>query len=696
MNTHAIQKRKWSAKLVALVLAVAVVVTALLVGLGSTLAAPTPITVNLQNETGIGDGYTIEVNQTKIYSVTSMYQAYSADPSIATATYVRGGSANNLTVRGVKAGVTAVAYGNKNGVLSIINYLITDSNNISSYVINNNGEVYFSGPNFSKSAPITVPSGSGNYNTISWSSMNTAIATVDSNGTITSKGIGATVVIGSFIDKWGIKRDLHVMVGVGVRLSNTDLSELLELIRRAEDILANDSDAYTADSLAPLGPAKDAGKNVVDSANPTDSQIQTAITNLRNAINGLVRKTGGGGGGVIGPDPGGNYYKPVGDPEKVYEIVNQDGSSKYQPPRYVWNPTGDPVGNWQQNRPAYPYSGGYWVEDPVGSNIYKRVNSNGTLRDSPARWGGPDLQFGTNDDMDATKFSDGAYWVHMGQNVWRKVTGPTTLGPLTGGGPNEDPAATPGLPVYLHSDGKYYIGPLGPDSDDNMYYYGDSITNGDGKLNSTAQTKHYTDDKFYLVNGQMTTTPPNKTPNWNVDPGETIVIDGIEWIKIRDGQTAGYKQYTLLMLKSVINPSDGPIPYAETYNNSTSYQNSKVRSVINAWYQYTNMPTIKSLALEPQLTASGPNTTNGVKAGTKTTDIAFCPFKSDVYPALSTGKLMNGYRWWTQTKIVISGGWEGHFEVLLDSGVWGYSYYSDTYGPLGCYARPLVFVERPS
>ena len=229
--------------------------------------------------------------------------------------------------------------------------------------------------------------------------------------------------------------------------------------------------------------------------------------------------SGGGNGLIKGPDN--QWYRPVGRPPHVYEKVNEDGSSQ-QPPAYVYSPDGVP-GN-DEDRPAYLDGGSFWVEDPSGSNIWKKVHDdNGTLIQDPAKWGGPDGKLGGGDDKTARKFGDD-YWVDMGQNVWRKVdknnpTGP--LGPLTGGGPDGDPSTSPVTPIYDNTanDGKYYVGPLGPDEGGNMYYYGDPIIGGNGALDSTASSREQDDVKYYKdANGNMTTAAP---PATNVNVGLT-------------------------------------------------------------------------------------------------------------------------------------------------------------------------------
>jgi hypothetical protein len=133
---------------------------------------------------------------------------------------------------------------------------------------------------------------------------------------------------------------------------------------------------------------------------------------------------------------------------------------------------------------------------------------------------------GGGDDLAAKQFG-GEWWAHLGQNVWKKVdaANPSALlAPLTGGGPNENPAATPGLPVYRHTDGKYFIGPI--TSGGEAFYYGDKLTGGDGKLNSTYTAQHGTDDKYYLINGAMVPQGSYRVDRVEITPASATVMKG--------------------------------------------------------------------------------------------------------------------------------------------------------------------------
>ena len=509
--------------------------------------------------------------------------------------------------------------------------------------------------------------------------MNADVATVNSSGSITSKGIGATIIIGSFIDKWGVPRDLHLLVGVGVKLSDSRLSDLLELIKAGEKILGDGND-YTTDSRSDLADAVDGGKDVVNSNNPSDKAIEDAIKELEDAINGMIKKPTTPQ-GVIGPDGDGNYYKPVGDPENVYEVVDENGNSK-QPPEYVYNPDGDPVNKSEENQPAYPKDGFYYVEDPEGSNIYKQVNQDGTLKDSPAIWGGPDGKFGGGDDETVYKYGND-YWKHLGQNVWQKVdkSKPTELDPtLIGGGPDENPATDPVTPIYKHGD-KYYVGPLPPGTD-NGYYYGDKQTGGDGKLNSSATDQHSTDDKYYLVNGQM--VPESQLSSIpgleDTNNGDTIVIDGMEWTKVKTDSTG---KYAMLVLNDVL--PGGPVRYDDNSGFNQEYNAADIRGNVDSLYKNLNAPLLKKFASEAMI---GSDDIGTWPASSPAMGIyAFIPKKADI-SSLTVSKRGLGYDYWTSTKTTSSGA-VGFQVTVKENGDWHSKGVTQK-----VYIRPAIWVKQ--
>jgi len=302
-----------------------------------------------------------------------------------------------------------------------------------------------------------------------------------------------------------------------------------------------------------------------------------------------------GGGGIVDKgdliDGGnGNWYRPVGKPPHVYEVVDEDGKSNV-PPQYIYNP-GDEPGD-ENDREAEKDGNNYYVENPA--NIWTPVGPDGNLNEDGAIWGGPNGKPGGGDDMPVVNF-DGEYWVDMGQNVWKKVMGPYELGPLTGGGPDLNPATDPVIEIYDYTanDGRYYVGPL-VDAEGDEYYHGDSnLYNRNGTLDSTAEMLHGDDMVYYMDKaGNMVTKKPEKDMSEaptlvgnNLIP-PSFTGDTVDWMEIaRNGS------YSLIVRTKYINYDQ----YAEHRNilnwqtttfgsNSTYGATSLVRSYINNWFE---------------------------------------------------------------------------------------------------------------
>jgi len=203
----------------AIAAAVLAILTALAVTVAGTIAAPEDTHVVLKCESGISDLYTIETGQVISNTVNSLNEAYSGDAGIATVN-TTGDKISNLKITGKKAGVATIAYGTDLGTITVIRYQITDSRNISSYIIKESGTVRLNNPGDSKPVPVEVVSGTNN---IKWRSLSETVASVDPNtGLVTAAKKGVTILIGDFTDKWGVDRDIHILVGVGVSLDGID------------------------------------------------------------------------------------------------------------------------------------------------------------------------------------------------------------------------------------------------------------------------------------------------------------------------------------------------------------------------------------------------------------------------------------------------------------------------------------------
>ena len=296
MDTYGLTMKK-PLKLLAVLLTAGVVLAAVAAaGVGGTLAAPDDIVVDLKNESGVPADMTLAAGETQRLSVSYLYQAYGSNPDVATVEYTEGSSFNNVRILGKTAGTVAISFGTKRGLLVQSNYLVTDSRNVSKYTIKDNGEVYFAvpsapgAPGSTKPSPVTVRE--GNAGTISWSSMNEKVARVGTNGAITAVGKGATVIVGNFTDKWGVKRVLLVMVGVGVYLSgDNNLGKLLEFIEQGEALLAErDEDGespYSNNSRKVLSGAVEMGLSVFNPDSAAIEHLQTIMDFFDNALNNM-------------------------------------------------------------------------------------------------------------------------------------------------------------------------------------------------------------------------------------------------------------------------------------------------------------------------------------------------------------------------------------------------------------------------
>ena len=201
------------------IIAVVALVTAgvFAVGPGKTLAAPADKVVTLECGTGVSPSLHIEKGVARTLSVSYLSDALSSNTGVATVTF-KTGVDGEVYVTGARAGVASVVYGNIEGKVGALEIQITDSDNISGYTLKEGGIMSFSESEgqSQQTRPSPVVNTVGLFNRIIWSSMNTAVATVASNGAITARGTGATVILGEFTDKWGTPRVLHVLVGVGI------------------------------------------------------------------------------------------------------------------------------------------------------------------------------------------------------------------------------------------------------------------------------------------------------------------------------------------------------------------------------------------------------------------------------------------------------------------------------------------------
>ncbi|MCL2548507.1 MAG: hypothetical protein FWE76_04995 [Symbiobacteriaceae bacterium] len=431
------------------------------------------------------------------------------------------------TVKGLQPGVATVAVGSRGGQISELNFSVVDSSNITSYTLIGGIEGSLANKAASLTIPIvTVPAVAKNR--ITWQSLNPAVASVTGDVVTAQVVNGATLILGTFNDKWGVEHSIPYLVIVGNGGSSEDSS--------------------------------------------------------------------GGGSGF--------HYRPLNKPTNIYEKVDADGNPT-KPPTFIFNPGGNP-GDGQDREAVIDSDGNFWVQETPPGNIWLPITDNGKLDTDKTIWGGADGKPGGSDDQKANHFGS-SWWVNKGQNVWQEVLNPQTLGDLVGGGIDRNPATYPVQPIYdnTSNDGKYYVGPLGPNDEGHYFFYGDPTTNPDGMLDSSASSTAGDDVLYYQnADGSMTTTKPapKDTTDFISPPnGATVTLDGIEWIKVRNDYKEG-QEYVLLMLKEVI----GPFPYGADNASNLDFLESSIRHELDKWYAALQAPVLKTLAMQA-MTGTSPN-----------------------------------------------------------------------------------------
>ena len=419
-----------------------------------------------------------------------------------------------FTSNGTKtAGIAQIVrVNNTGGFMLDITLQVADASKITGYDLPNGGNGFVSkvsatpvdlGITYYKSAAAVVPSGQpwapnesaiSNYdsstsatlaNQVEWKSLDPTILEVASDKrTVYARAEGITMLLGEFTDRWGVEQHIHYLFGVGVApgKSDSDLSKLLDAIKKGEAILGLPDNPYKEDGLGVLQAAVDAAKDLLDNnPNPSNTQINDAATAINNAINGLEQKNTGG--EVIIDVPGGGKFKRPYGPKNIYEVLNPDGSGK-EPPEYIYDEDGsleeEPPRLSGDEKPAYKDGYIYYVEEePEGSNIFYPIDPDTGEKDTAnPKWGGADKKPGGGDDRKAA-YANGAWYAEdpAGSNVWKPVKTAVGSGQgslLTtgwvGGGGDGKPSGIDNLYPIIFHDGEYYAGPFG--SGDDMYYVG--------------------------------------------------------------------------------------------------------------------------------------------------------------------------------------------------------------------------------
>jgi hypothetical protein len=204
-------------------------------------------------------------------------------------------------------------------------------------------------------APTVTVFPTGTSQTVTWTTGNSTIATVDhETGLVTGVAPGKVQIIATGAN--GQKNSYTVTV-IPAELT---LDERLDkAIADANEVLGHDNSGYTDDSIQDLTDARDAGVNVKNNGNATDEQKEQAINDIYDNIN-LTPKTPTGGPLDVNTPAGGFSPTPVpGDP------VNDGrpligGENFYLDPsnstialeRVGWIPLSEVIKNFDPSKPV--------------------------------------------------------------------------------------------------------------------------------------------------------------------------------------------------------------------------------------------------------------------------------------------------------------------------------------------------------
>ena len=178
-----------------------------------------------------------------------------------------------------------------------------------------------------------------------------------------------------------------------------------------------------------------------------------------------------------------------------------------------------------------------------------------------------------------------------------------------------------------------------------------------------------------------------------VQNGEILVLDGIEWIKVREGGLPGKAkdEFALLMLKDTL----GKTAYADSnYDGEYDAQKTTVGKLVANWYASLNAPVLKAGAWSCQIGASPyeswPNPTQN--AGN---NYAFIPRVVDIANLPQNLRAAEG-EYWTSTKSKFNDSYIGYQRVIAADG--SYNTSSPTLGMKGtsslALARPVVWYKQ--
>jgi hypothetical protein len=136
--------------------------------------------------------------------------------------------------------------------------------------------------------------------------------------------------------------------------------------------------------------------------------------------------------------------------------------------------------------------------------------------------------------------------------------------------------------------------------------------------------------------------PPEQKPDiGGAKEGDTLVIDGIEWIKVRTD--SNNSNLVLLMLKGVTGSCE-PYDYSQMYREYSGSNPPAIKSYVDTWYANLNAPTLKRIAWKVNMSetpfASWPG--RSLAGENNFVTVAFIPKLSDITHLMKA----NGYTYW--------------------------------------------------
>ena len=164
----------------------------------------------------------------------------------------------------------------------------------------------------------------------------------------------------------------------------------------------------------------------------------------------------------------------------------------------------------------------------------------------------------------------------------------------------------------------------------------------------------------------------------NAQNGDTIVIDGREWIKVRNDSPSG-TNYVLLMLKDTI----GSFVYSSNDKKEIQFKESQIKNNLDSWWKNLNSPNMKKMAVEADIgvneSESWPSSGTGY--------YAHLPRHVDVDPLPPSVRYIDK-TYWLATPTTDESGAVGFQKTIKANGTYGINMNSQKVE-----ARPIVWVD---